>query len=138
MQTDDWLDSVELICTKTDAVTKYDFNKFTSPLKFTLKIYNRNLTLKEAENDQPDLKIITNKLNNDYNPRKQAKRKEKTNVIKCAKKIYFMREEIIDAFKEGIFPYIDGFQVEKETDEKTDKQPNTTDMPELENEESVE
>ena len=29
-----------------------------------------------------------------------------------------MREEIISAFKKGIFPYIDGFQVEKETDEK--------------------
>ena len=49
-----------------------------------------------------------------------------------------MREKIIDAFKEGVFPYIDGFQVEKETNEKTDKQPDTTDMLKLESEESVE
>ena len=33
-----------------------------------------------------------------------------------------IREEIINAFKKGIFPYIDGFQVEKETDEETDEE----------------
>ena len=44
-----------------------------------------------------------------------------------------MREKIINAFSEGIFPYIDGFQVEKETDEEMD----TTIMPELESEESA-
>ena len=49
-----------------------------------------------------------------------------------------MREEIINAFKRGIFPYIDGFQIKKETDEDTNKQPDTTDMPELESEESAE
>ena len=52
-----------------------------------------------------------------------------------------MREEIINAFKKGIFAYIDGFRVEKETDEETDKvtdeQPGTTDMSELESKESA-
>ena len=51
--------------------------------------------------------------------------------------MYFIREEMIDAFKKGVFPYTDGFQVEKETDEEIDEQPDTTDMPELESEESV-
>ena len=51
--------------------------------------------------------------------------------------MYFIREEMIDAFKKGIFPYTDEFQVEKETDEEIDEQPDTTDMPELESEESV-
>ena len=37
------------------------------------------------------------------------------------KKIYFTREEIIIAFKKGVFPYIDGYQVKKETDEDTDE-----------------
>ena len=52
-----------------------------------------------------------------------------------------IREEIINAFKKGIFPYIDGFQVEKETDEETDQdayeEMDTIIMPELESEESA-
>ena len=48
-----------------------------------------------------------------------------------------MREEIINAFKKGIFLYIVGFRVEKETDEETDEQPDNTHMPELESEESA-
>ena len=47
--------------------------------------------------------------------------------------LYSIKKEIIDAFKRGIFPYINGFQVEKETDEEMD----TTIMPELESEESA-
>ena len=35
---DDWLETAQLICAKTDRKTKYDFNKFTFPLKFTSKI----------------------------------------------------------------------------------------------------
>ena len=43
----DELDTVELVCTKTDG-TKYDFNGFSSPLKFVEKIYNYESTLDEA------------------------------------------------------------------------------------------
>ena len=50
----------------------------------------------------------------------------------------FIREEIISGFKKGIFPYIDGFQVDEEADEETDEETDTTDMPELENETSTE
>ena len=48
------------------------------------------------------------------------------------------------AFKRGIFPYIDGFKMEKESDEETDKESyeneetDTTDLPDLESEESIE
>ena len=72
---DDWLDTAQLVFTKTDGKTKYDFNKFTFPSKFTLKIYHHHLTLQEAEDDQQDLKILINKLNNDYNPKNQIKMK---------------------------------------------------------------
>ena len=44
--------------------------------------------------------------------------------------MYSIREEIINAFSEGVFPYIDRFQVEKETDKES--------MPKLESEESAE
>ena len=36
-QIDDWLDSTQLICTKTNGKTKYEFNNFTFSLKFTSK-----------------------------------------------------------------------------------------------------
>ena len=55
--------------------------------------------------------------------------------------MFFIREKIINAFKKGIFPYIDGFQAEKETDEETDeetdKEMDTTITPELESEKSA-
>ena len=138
---DDWLETAQLICIKTDGKTKHDFNKFTFPLKFTSKIYRHDLTLQEAKDDQQKLKILINKLNNNYNPTNQTKIKEKDDTLKSAKKLFFIKEEIINAFKKGIFPYIDGFQVEKETDEDTDEDTDeeidTTIMPELESEESA-
>ena len=65
--------------------------------------------------------------------------------MKSAKKLFFIREEIVNAFKKGIFPYIDGFQVEKERDEETDverdedtdEEMDTIIKPELESEESA-
>ena len=46
---DDWLETAQLICVKTDGKTNYEFNKFTFPLKFTSKIYRRDLTLQKAK-----------------------------------------------------------------------------------------
>ena len=42
---DDWFDSAQLICTKTDGRTQYNFNNFTFPWKFISKIYCCDLTL---------------------------------------------------------------------------------------------
>ena len=36
--------------------------------------------------------------------------------------MFFIRKEIIRAFKRGIFLYIDGYNVEKESDEESDKE----------------
>ena len=74
-QLDDWLDKAQLICTKTDGKTKYNFSNFTFPSKFASKIYNKDFTLQEAEEDQQELKILINKLNNKYNPTNKKKRK---------------------------------------------------------------
>ena len=70
------LENVELICTKTDG-PKYDFNHFLLPLKFIEKIYNYKITLDKAIEDQTNLKILINKLNNDYNSRNKKKQKRK-------------------------------------------------------------
>ena len=55
--------------------------------------------------------------------------------------MFTIRKKIINAFSGGIFPNIDGFQVEKEsdedTDEQTDEELDTTILPDLESEESV-
>ena len=73
---DDTLDNAELVCTKTDG-TKYDFNRFSLPLKFIEKIYKYEITLDEAIEKQAELKELINKLNN-YGPRiKKKNRREK-------------------------------------------------------------
>ena len=57
--------------------------------------------------------------------------------------MFFIREEIIRALKRGIFPYIDGFKVEKESDEELGEESDEyedidiMDMPDLESEESI-
>ena len=73
---DETLDNAELVCTKTDG-TKYDFNRFSLPLKFIEKIYKYEITLDEAIEKQAELKELINKLNN-YGPRITKKdRREK-------------------------------------------------------------
>ena len=52
-----------------------DFNCFSLPLRFIEKIHDYKITLNEAIEDQTKLKILINKLNNDYNPRSTKKSK---------------------------------------------------------------
>ena len=54
-----------------------------------------------------------NKLNNNYDPHKKEKAKENDDISYSAKELYAIKNEIINALKKGIFPYIDGFQEEK-------------------------
>ena len=95
--------NVELVCTKTDG-TKYDFNRFSLPLKFIEKIYKYEITLDEAIEKQAELKELINKLNN-YDPRISRKTEEKNRVLKSAKKLFDARDDIIDLFEKGTFPY---------------------------------
>ena len=130
-------------CTKTDGITKSDFSNFIFPSKFDSKIYNKNLTLQEAVDNQQELEILINKLNNDYKTRNQIKINEKNGTLKPARKLFFIRENIVRAFKRGIFPYIDRFKVEKESDKESGKESDendeidTRDMSDLQSEEST-
>ena len=94
------------------------------------------------KDDQQKLEILINKLNNDYNPINRTKIKEKDDALESANKLFSTRNKIINAFSKGIFPYMDGVQVEKETDEETDeesvKQQNIKSIFDSENEESTE
>ena len=121
-QLDNWFDTAQLICTNTDGKTKYDFSNFTFPSKLASKMYNKDFTLQEAKDNQIELKILINKLNKNYNPKNKIKMEEKRDTLKSAEKLFFIREEIIRTFKRGIFPYIDGFKVQKESDEELDEE----------------
>ena len=143
-QIDDSLGTAQLVCTNTDGRTKYDFSNFTFPSKFTLKIFRRDLTLQKAKDDQVNLEILINKLNNNYNPKNLEQIKEKDDILKPTKMLLTFRREIIKVFETGIFPHIDGSQVEKESDEETDEESrlenegiDATDMAGLESEESA-
>ena len=50
-------------------------------------MHNYEITLNEAKEKQQELTILINKLNNDYNPRKQTKIEAKDATLKSAKKI---------------------------------------------------
>ena len=99
---DDWLETAQLICTKTDGKTKYNFSKFAFPVKFASKIYRHDLTLQKARDNQQDLQILINNLNNNYNPTSQLKIKEKDDALKSEKRLIVIREGINNAFKKGI------------------------------------
>ena len=69
---DNTLNNAELVFTKTNGDI-YDFNRFSHPLKFIDKIYNYEINLDEAIEDQVNLQILMNKLNNNYDPRNPKK-----------------------------------------------------------------
>ena len=78
---DETIDNAGLVCTKTDG-TKYDFNRFSLPLKFIENIYNYKITPNEAIEKQAELKDLINKLNKGYNRRNAKKAKEKNDVLR--------------------------------------------------------
>ena len=92
-------DKAELVCIKTDG-TKYDFNRFTLPLKFPEKIQNSEITLNDPINNQVELEILINKLNNNYNPWSFQKVEEKNKVLESAKKLFDVGKDIIVLKKE--------------------------------------
>ena len=51
-------------------------------------MYQHDLMLQKAEDGQQELEILTNKLNNDYNPRNEIKIKEKDDALKLQKNCF--------------------------------------------------
>ena len=84
-------------------------------------IYKKKKLLKDAENEQYDIKILLNKLKN-YNPTKPKITKPKEETLSAAKKLLSNGQEVIDAFKTGIFPYMDGFQIKEESEEESEEE----------------
>ena len=86
---------------------------------FIENIHNYEITLDEAIEEQTELRILINKLNNDYKPRIPKKAKEKNSVLRSPRKLSDARDEIIDLFEKGIFLYKDNaFKTKEEESEK--------------------
>ena len=119
---DEILDNAELVCTKADG-TKYDFNRFSLPLKFIEKIYKYEITLNETIEKQEKLKELINKLNN-YGPRIFKKIEEKNRVLKSVKELFDARDDIMDLLEKGTFPYKENYlkqQKKKESKKRIKK-----------------
>ena len=84
-------------------------------------IYRDKNLLKDAEKEQYDIKTLLNKLRN-YNPTKPIKIKAEEETLSVAWQLLNTRQEVIDAFKTGIFPYIDGFQIKEESEEELEEE----------------
>ena len=111
------IDPEEFACVKTDG-TIFNFNKFKPSQDLASNICRDKNLLKGAENKQSNIKILLNKLRN-YNPTKPKKIKAKEETLSAAEKLLNNRQDVIDAFKTGIFPYIDGSRIKKESEEES-------------------
>ena len=111
------IDPEEFACVKTDG-TIFNFNKFKLLQDLASNIYRDKNLLKDAENKQSNIKILLNKLRN-YNPTKPKKIKPKEETLSAAEKLLNNRQDVIDTFKTGIFPYIDGPRIKKEPEEES-------------------
>ena len=100
------IDPEKFVYVKTNG-TIFNFNAFKNSLDLASNIYRNKSLLKDAESKQHKTKIL-NKLRN-YNPTKSKNIKAKKETLSAAEKLLNNRQEVIDAFKTGIFPYIDGF-----------------------------
>ena len=83
--------------------TIVNFNKFKISLDLASNIYRSKKLLKDAENKQ-QIKILLNKLRK-YNPSKSKKIKAREETLSAAEKLLNNRQDVIDAFKTGIFPH---------------------------------
>ena len=112
------IDPEKLVCVKTDG-TIFNFSKFKTSLDLASNIYTNKKVLKNEENKQSEIKILLNKLIK-YNPTKLKKISAKEEIVSAAEKLFNNRQEVIDTFKTGIFPCLDGFQIkeEEESEEK--------------------
>ena len=59
--------------------------------------------LQKANDDQVNVKILINKLNNDYNPKNLEKIKEKDGTLKSAKKLFLSGNKLLEYFRKLFF-----------------------------------
>ena len=85
------------------------------------------------------MNVLITKLKN-YNPTNKERAEFREEVLKNAKRLYVIRNEIIRAFKDGTFllPKDAAHKNRAKLDDENDKETDTEDMSDLETEESAE
>ena len=66
------------------------------------------------------MKVLLNELEK-YTPLKSEKIIEGKEALSAAAKLSNNRQKVIEGIKNGVFPHIDGFQIEKESEEPEEK-----------------
>ena len=100
--------------------TDYDFSNYRTFKELFRDLYYKKLTIDDAEAYQIQFDTILYN-SNEYSPKNPKYIEAKTDLVKNVKKIYKGRNEIIEGFKNNIFPvYYDETQVEtSESDEES-------------------
>ena len=83
----------------------FDFRVFKGPLKFTSVIYHKG-SLEDAKNSQDKIFAKLDDFEK-YNPRNPDIMEEKKEVLINAERLYNIRNKVIEAFKNGVFPFKD-------------------------------
>ena len=112
------VESEKFTCVKTDVKTIFNFDRFKNSFDLASDINRNKSLLKNTENKQKEIKIILNELKK-YSPTNLKNIKAKKETLSAAEKLLNNRQEVINAFKTGIFPYIDGYQIKKESEEES-------------------
>ena len=122
-------------------MVEYDFSDYRKFKELFRDLYHKKLTIDVAEAYQFQFDAVLYNLNK-YSPKNTKYIEAKNDLVKNEKKVYEGRNNIIEGFKNNIFPvYYDETQVEtSESDEKStleNEKIDTTDMPDLESEKSA-
>ena len=81
----------------------YSFKNFKTKT-FVGDIYNGEITLKEADEDERDLSVEILNFKDKTKPQDPEKKQKKTNVLKNLYTLLAGRERVLDAFESKIFP----------------------------------
>ena len=103
--------------------TRYDFNKFRDIKQLGNDIFNGQISIEQANDEQDEMKEEMAKLEN-YNPINVQKINTKEEVFNNAKKLFDIRSKIIKAFEDGIFSLHKGNLHNEQTKEEKNRRNN--------------
>ena len=93
--------SEKFLCVKSDGTT-FTFNELKNSLDLASNIYRKKSSINDAKNKQSETKILLKKLRK-YSRTNLKKIKAKEKTLNAAEKLLNNRQEVVDAFKTGIF-----------------------------------
>ena len=82
----------------------YSFQNFRTIRTFGIDIYNGDITLKEADEDQSSLLNEIRNFRDETKPQDEEKKRKKKDVLTNLYKFFEGREKVLNAFDSKIFP----------------------------------